>query len=116
MVFKESENRKPGKKAKKNMVTLGFRTFMKNPFLNKPQSERFELSSELKEIASELRYTEKAKYKRYSAPNILRALKSSGLFLMTADTPKAKSEVCTRQPVIKPAMVANPYFLPLVIL
>ena len=98
------------------MVTLGLRTFIINPFLNKPHSDRLELSSDFKDIASELRYTEKAKYKRYSAPKILMALKISGLSLITADTPKAKSEVCTRQPVIKPAMVASPYFLPLVIL
>ena len=35
---------------------------------------------------------------------------------MTAEIPNANSEVCTRQPVIKPATVAKPNFLPLVIL
>ncbi len=33
--------------------------------------------------------------------------------LITSETPNATKLVCTRQPNIKPATVAKPYFLPL---
>ena len=35
---------------------------------------------------------------------------------MTTETPKANNEVCTKQPVIRPAIVAKPYRFPWVIL
>ena len=40
----------------------------------------------------------------------------ASLSLIIAETPKANKVVCTRQPDIKPATVAKPYFFPCVML
>ena len=111
-----SLNRNPGKKAKKNMDTLGFKTFITNPCLNSCDTLFFGIES-LPKLNSPLDlYTLYAKNNKYKAPNNFIMKYNLSLSLIIADTPNATNDVCTKQPVIKPATVANPYFLPFTIL
>jgi len=110
---KISLNRNPGKKAKKKIATLGFNTFMINPFLNRLNNPLVVCEVVLISIAGSLLYTMNAKYKRYPAPKSLMIKKMVGFSLIKTEKPKVNKAVCTKQPAINPATVANPCFLPL---
>ena len=60
-IFKKWLNKKPGKKAKKNMATFGFNTFIIKPFLYKSINDFWSLSSFFTSILSLLLKTKKAK-------------------------------------------------------
>lgn len=98
------------------MVTLGLRTFIIKPCLKRLPKLFFSTPFVSKAIVLSERYTFHAKYSRYNAPKILIPLNTAGLFLITAETPKANKLVCIKHPVMRPAMVAKPYFFPWTIL
>lgn len=112
MLDKVFENKNPGNRAKKKMVTLGFNTFIVNPILNNCRSVFFWMLLLLTTISELLLKTLYAKYNRYTAPAILIPKKMLSFSLITTETPKATNVVCTIQPVIKPTTVAKPYFFP----
>ncbi len=98
------------------MVTLGFNTFIQNPFLNKPIIVKVVPSPFDNSMPEPSLKTIKARYNKYPAPNSLMIQNKVSLRLMISDTPKANKVVCTKQPVIKPATTASPYFFPLAML
>ena len=75
------ENKNLGKKAKKKIVTFGFKTFIKKPVLNNCDIVFLgTLSTEIR-ISSSLLKTLYAKYNKYKAPNNLIKKKQIFIFI-----------------------------------